>query len=247
MVSNPTALVIDDDTNLLQLASLLFKKAGYTVLTASDALDGISQFFIHHPDIIILDIVMPGNDGFEICERIRKVSDNPIIMLTALNQETDMLRGLAAGADDFLTKPFNPEILLARAKTILRRVQHLQNHINSGSDEPFVYNDGYLSVDIEKHEVLAHRKRIKLTPREFALLVYLARNAGKLLTFEKILAHVWGDEYQGSMDHVHVYVSHLRRKLEEDPKVPRYIKTIHGIGYIFEKHELGYEAEGFQA
>jgi DNA-binding response OmpR family regulator len=237
-------LIIDDDVDLLQLASLIFKKAGYSVFTAGDGLDGISKFFMHHPDLIVLDIMMPGNNGFDLCERIRKVSEDPIIMLTALNHEQDMLRGLASGADDFLSKPVNPEILLARVKTILRRVQHLQDHMNTGSSAPFVYNDGYLSIDIEKHEVLIHAKRLKLTPREFGLLVYLARNGGKLLTFEKILANVWGPEYQGSMDHVHVYISHLRRKIEEDPKIPSYIKTIHGIGYIFEKRELGYEATG---
>jgi DNA-binding response OmpR family regulator len=244
-MSDQKVLVIDDDADLLQLVSLIFKKAGYNVFTASDGLDGISKFFTYHPHLIILDVLMPGSDGFDVCERIRKISDDPIIMLTALNQETEMLKGLAAGADDFLTKPFNPDILLARAKTVLRRLRHLQEHVNSGSSTPFLYNDGYLSIDIEKHEVLIHENRVKLTPREFGLLVYLARNAGKLLTFEKILGHVWGAEYQGSLDHVHVYISHLRKKLEEDPQVPRYIRTIHGIGYIFEKRELGYQAEAF--
>lgn len=243
-MSGQKILIIDDDADLLQLTSLIFKKEGYQVITAHDGLEGISQFFMHHPDLIILDVMMPGYDGFEVCERIRKVSEDPIIILTALNHEHDLLHGLAAGADDFLSKPFNPEILLARARTILRRVQHLQDHIHTGSPEPFTYNDGYLSIDIEKHEVSIHGKRVKLTPREFGLLVYLARNGGKLLTFERILAHVWGDAYQGSIDHVHVYVSHLRRKLEENPRVPRYIRTIHGIGYIFEKQELGYQAEG---
>lgn len=237
-------LIIDDDTDLLQLASLIFKKAGYQVFTATDGLDGISKFFIYHPDLVILDVMMPGSDGFDVCERIRKVSDDPLIMLTALNREQDMLKGLAAGADDFLTKPFNPEILLARAKTILRRMQHFHSHVNSGSTGPFIYNDGYLSIDIEKHEVVIHGKRVKLTPREFGLLVYMARNGGKLLTSERILANVWGAEYQGNMEHVHVYVSHLRKKLQENTRASRYIRTVHGIGYIFEKQELGYQAPG---
>ncbi|HEX9331877.1 MAG TPA: winged helix-turn-helix domain-containing protein, partial [Anaerolineales bacterium] len=112
---------------------------------------------------------------------------------------------------------------------------------NGGNKPSFTYNDGYLSIDIERHEVLIHGKRIKLTPVEFRLLVYLARNGGKLLTFEKILTNVWGNEYLGSMEHVHVYISHLRRKIEEDTKNPRYILTIHGMGYIFEKQELGYK------
>jgi two-component system, OmpR family, alkaline phosphatase synthesis response regulator PhoP len=249
-----TILIIDDDADLLQLASLIFKKAGAKVITAHDGLDGLSKFFTHHPNLIILDVMMPGSNGFDVCQRIRQVSDNPLIMLTALNQDQDMLQGLAAGADDFLSKPFNPEILLARAQTVLSRIQRSngQNGSNghngrngykghNGSSVSFSYNDGYLSIDIEKHEVLIHGKRIKLTPVEFRLLVYLARNAGKLLTFEKILVNVWGNEYLGSMEHVHVYISHLRRKVEEDPKHPRYIMTIHGMGYIFEKQEVGFK------
>lgn len=234
-------LIIDDDPDLLQLVSLIFKKAGFEVINAKDGLDGISKFFLQHPDLIILDVIMPGSNGFDVCQRIRYVSNEPLIMLTALNQEQDMLHGLAVGADDFLSKPFHPDILLARARTLLRRSEHLNEngtiHENSSF---FSYNDGYLSIDIEKHEVLIHGKRVKLTPIEFRLLVYLARNGGKLLSFEKILSNVWGDAYRGSIDHVHVYISHLRRKIEEDPKSPTYIMTVHGMGYIFEKQELGY-------
>jgi two-component system, OmpR family, alkaline phosphatase synthesis response regulator PhoP len=239
----PKILIIDDDADLLQLAGLVFKKAGFQVVTANDGLEGISKFFMHHPDLIILDVMMPGNDGFDVCQRIRKVSDDPLIMLTSLNREQDMLKGLEAGADDFLSKPFNPEILLARSMTVLRRTKHLDG--NNGSPASFSYNDGYLSIDIERHEVLVHGARVKLTPVEFRLLVFLARNGGKLLTFEKILGNVWGNGYKGSMEHVHVYISHLRRKIEEHPKDPRYIRTIHGIGYIFEKQDLGYQAERF--
>lgn len=261
-----TVLIIDDDADLLQLARLLFKKAGAQVITASDGLDGISKFFTHHPDLVVLDVVMPGNNGFDICQRIRQVSDAPLIMLTALDKEQEMLQGLAAGADDFLTKPFNPEILLARARAILRRSQrsnrsnsenhgsngfHAHNGQNgfTGSNDQnghgrtaaFTYNDGYLSIDIERHEVLVHGKRVKLTPIEFRLLVYLARNAGKLLTFDKILANVWGNEYQGSMDYVHVHISHLRRKIEDGTEDSRYIMTVYREGYIFEKQELVYK------
>ena len=228
-------LIVDDDSELLQLVSMIFKKSGAQVVTANDGLDGVSKFFTHHPDLIVLDVMMPGHNGFEVCERIRQVSNAPLIMLTALNQEQEMLQGLEVGADDFLSKPFNPDILLARARTVLRRTQ-----ISNGEAASFNYNDGYLSIDIDKHEVLIHNKRVKLTPIEFRLLAYLARNGGKLLTFEKILANVWGDEYQGNLDHVHVYISHLRRKIEQDTRNPRYILTIHGLGYIFEKQELGY-------
>ena len=260
-----TVLIIDDDADLLQLAGLIFKKEGARVITANDGIDGISKFFTHHPDLVILDVMMPGGSGFDICQRIRQVSDAPLIMLTALNKEQEMLQGLAAGADDFLSKPFNPEILLARARTVLRRMQRSNgsngtnghngsnghneyngSHGHDGSNRngsnghsgAFSYNDGYLSIDIERHEVLIDGKRVKLTPIEFRLLVYLARNGGKLLTFDKILANVWGNQYQGSIDYVHVYISHLRRKIEEDLNSSRYILTVHGEGYVFEKQEL---------
>jgi two-component system alkaline phosphatase synthesis response regulator PhoP len=231
-------LIIDDDCNLLQLVGLIFKKCGAQVITANDGLDGMSKFFTHHPDLIILDVIMPGNDGFDVCQRLRLVSNDPLIMLTALNKEEDMLRGLSVGADDFLSKPVHPDVLVARAKRLMRRAESAEERHETSS--LFSYNDGYLSIDIERHEVLIHRKHVKLTPIEFRLLVYLARNSGKLLTFEKILGNVWGTQYDGSLDHVHVYISHLRRKLEHDSKNPCYIRTVHGLGYIFDKQELGY-------
>jgi len=229
-VIDSKVLLIDDDADLLQLATVLFKKEGAQVITALDGMEGVSKLFTHHPDLIILDVMMPGMNGFEVCERIRQVSDTPLIMLTALNHEQKMLRGLEAGADDFLSKPFNADILLARAKTVLRRSEHLKT-----PSDRFSYDNGHLSIDVARRDVLINNKRIKLTPVEFRLLTYLARNAGKVLTFEQILTNVWGNEYRGSMDYVHVYISHLRRKLGEDTKTPRYILTLHGIGYIFEK------------
>jgi two-component system KDP operon response regulator KdpE len=227
---NTKVLLIDDDTDLLQLASVIFKKEGAQVMTARDGMEGISKLFTAHPDLIILDVMMPGMNGFEVCERIRQVSDTPLIMLTALNHEQEMLRGLDAGADDFLSKPFNADVLLARAKTVLRRSENIRSQ-----NDTFSYNNGHLTIDVERRDVLLHGKRIKLTPVEFRLLTYLARNAGKVLTFEQILSNVWGNEYRGSMDYVHVYISHLRRKLGEDSRNPRYILTLHGVGYIFEK------------
>jgi DNA-binding response OmpR family regulator len=223
-------LLIDDDADLLHLAGLLFRKAGAHIFTARDGLEGISKLFTCNPDLIILDVMMPGTNGFEVCQRIRQVSNAPIIMLTALNHEQEMLRGLEAGADDFLTKPFSAEVLLARAKTVLRRSAN-----GNAQNTNFQFNNGHLSIDIERRHVLVEEKRVKLTPVEFRLLVYLARNAGKVLTFNHILSNVWGDQYIGSMDYVHVYVSHLRNKIEENAKNPRYILTVHGVGYIFER------------
>ena len=229
MIDNKV-LLIDDDADLLHLAGLLFKKAGAHIFTARDGLEGISKLFTCNPDLIILDVMMPGTNGFEVCQRIRQVSNAPIIMLTALNHEQEMLRGLESGADDFLSKPFNADVLLARAKTVLRRSAN-----GNAQNTNFQFNHGHLSIDIERRQVLVDQARVKLTPIEFRLLVYLARNAGKVLTFNHILSNVWGNEYQGSIDYVHVYVSHLRNKIEENAKDPRYILTVHSVGYIFER------------
>lgn len=223
-------LLIDDDADLLHLAGLLFKKAGAQVFTARDGLEGISKLFTVNPSLIVLDINMPGTDGFEVCQRIRQVSDIPIIMLTALNREDEMVRGLEAGADDFLSKPFTAAILLARARTVMRR-----SATRTTPSTNFEFNNGHLSIDIESRHVIVDDKRVKLTPIEFRLLVYLARHAGKVLAFDHILANVWGTEYAGSMDYVHVYISHLRNKIEEDAKNPRYLLTVHGVGYMFER------------
>jgi DNA-binding response OmpR family regulator len=223
-------LLIDDDADLLHLAGLIFKKTGAHVFTARDGLEGISKLFTCNPDLIILDVMMPGTNGFEVCQRIRQVSNAPIIILTALNHEQEMLRGLESGADDFLSKPFNADVLLARAKTVLRRSAN-----GNAQNTNFQFNNGHLSIDIERRHVLVDERRVKLTPIEFRLLVYLARNSGKVLTFNHILSNVWGDEYRGSVDYVHVYVSHLRNKIEENAKHPRYVLTVHGVGYMFER------------
>jgi len=144
-----------------------------------------------------------------------------------------MVKGLAAGADDFLSKPINPEILLARAKAVLRRGRQ-----NKSYQEVINYSDGRLEVDIEKHRVRLGGKQVKLTSVEFRLLAYLVGKAGRVLSFEEILLSVWGSEYKGNDDYVHVYISHLRNKIEQNPKNPRYIRSIYGVGYIFEKQDF---------
>jgi DNA-binding response OmpR family regulator len=222
-------LLIDDDADFLKLTSLIFKESGAQAFTARDGLDGMSKLFTLRPDLIILDIMMPDVDGFQICERIRQFSNTPLIMLSALGQDQLMLQGLEAGADDFLSKPINPEILLARAKAVMRRWE-----LNNGYPDILIYDDGRLEIDIEKHRVHLDGKQVKLTPVEFRLLAYLVGNEGRLLSFEQILEKVWGSEFKGNDEYVHVYVSHLRSKIERDPKRPRYILSIHGVGYIFE-------------
>jgi DNA-binding response OmpR family regulator len=235
-MNGKTVLLIDDDADLLQLASHIFQKAGAQTITASNEMEGMRKLFAQQPDLIMLDVMLEKENGFEICRRIRQASDVPVIMLTALNKEQDMLKGLDAGADDFLSKPFNADILIARARAVLRRSEHQNNKVTT-----LKYNDGNLSIDIENHRVLIKGQQIKLTRIEFGLLVYLVRNAGKVLTFNQILSTVWGDEYRGSIEYVHIYISHLRRKLEENTKSPNYFLTVHGVGYIFESQEPVYK------
>jgi DNA-binding response OmpR family regulator len=199
----------------------------------------MGKLFSHQPDLIILDSMLPGIDGFETCQKIRQFSSTPLIMMSALNQDEQMLRGLEAGADDFLTKPINPELLLARARTVMRRSR--QNNV---SQDIFAYNDGRLMIDIEKHRVRVGGKQVRLTPVEFRLLAYLASSGGKVLPFKQILFSVWGSKYEGNDEYVHVYISHLRNKIEQDPKKPRYILSIYGVGYVFENQSL---AESFRS
>jgi two-component system KDP operon response regulator KdpE len=223
-------LLIDDDDNFLELASLIFKESGAVTLIARDGLDGMAKLFSYQPDLIILDIAVPGIDGFQTCQRIRQFSNTPLIMLSALKRDDQMLQVLEVGADDYLTKPVKPEILLARARALMRRSRH-----KSDNSEIFTYEDGRLLIDIEKHRVQVGGKDIKLTPVEFRLLAYLASNAGRVLSYRQILFSVWGSEYEGNDDYVHVYVSHLRTKIEQYPKKPCYILSVYGVGYIFEK------------
>ena len=173
---------------------------------------------------------MPDIDGWETCRQIRLLSNVPVIMLTTMDKDQDVLRGFDYGADDFVTKPFSRDVLLARARAVLRRVELL-----SEGDDHSIYNDEYLNIDLHKRRVLVNGEQIQLTATEFRLLSYLMKNAGQILTYQNILDKVWGWEYQDSIDYVHVYISHLRRKLEADPRSPHYVITERGIGYRFER------------
>lgn len=224
-------LVVDDDPALLPLIEYTFAKEGYEVYTASDGREALRQFFDHRPDLVILDIMMPGMDGWETCRRMREVSDVPIMMLTARGQDEDIIRGLEYGADDYMTKPFSIKVLLARARAVLRRAALPPVEY----EDPAIYGDDYLTVDLKERRVTVKGESVKLTPTEYRLLAYLVHNAGHVLTSQQILENVWGWEYQNDLDYVRVYVWHLRQKLEEDPKNPRYILTELGAGYRFQK------------
>lgn len=227
-------LIIDDDPELLQLVDLIFSRAGSRVFTAVNGREGLRQFYAHQPDLVILDLMIPDMDGWEICRQIRQLSDVPLIMLTVINREAEIIRGLNYGADDYVTKPFNPEVLLARARATLRRAA-----LPPPLEAPSVYNDGYLMIDLKQHRVAVGGQIVKLTTTEYRLLAYLFQNANQALTYQQILESVWGEVYQGNTEYVHVYIRFLRRKLEADPGNPTYLLTEHGVGYRFETQVPG--------
>ncbi|MCB0197108.1 MAG: response regulator transcription factor [Anaerolineae bacterium] len=224
-----TILVVDDDPVIIQLLKSAFAKTRATVITASNGQEGLQQFYVHRPDLIILDVKMPDMDGWETCSIIRKLSDVPIIMLTARSNDEEVIRGLDSGADDYITKPFNAKVVLARARAALRRPA--QTALTKKSTH---YSDGYLTIDLEKNLVLTKGEPVKLTAQEYKLLAYLLQNPNRMLTTQQILENVWGWEYQNEPGHVRIYVWHLRRKLEEDPKDPQYLLTEYGLGYRFQ-------------
>lgn len=221
-------LTIDDDGNIRRMIEHTFTEAGAEVFSASNGPDGLRLLYKHKPDLIILDIMMPEMDGWQVCRQIRQLTDVPVILLTALKSDEEIIQGLEVGADDFISKPFNPKVLLARARAVLRRVEQEPEKVGLQG-----YQDHHLNIDLEEYKVIVAGQAIKLTTTEYRLLGYLVQNAGRLRTFDQILENVWGYEYRDSPDYVHVYVSQLRRKIEPDPKNPIYIETERGAGYRF--------------
>ncbi|MDZ7296293.1 MAG: response regulator transcription factor [candidate division KSB1 bacterium] len=222
-------LVIDDDTDLLQLVKTILANRGCTVLTASSGREGLQEFFASQPDLVICDLMMPEMDGWQVCDVLSRTSRVPIILLTALSGEGSEVRGLESYAVDYIVKPFSAKVLVARIQAAFRRLSPAK-----GSREPGVYHGSYLLIDLENRRVLAGGQAVKLTPTEYRLLGYLFQNAGRVLTHQQILDAIWGWEYQDSVHYVHVHISRLRRKLEPDPQRPRYLLTEHGVGYRFE-------------
>ncbi len=222
-------LVIDDDFHISQLVKETFTEEGADVVTAVDGQDGLRQFYTHKPDLVIIDLMMPEMDGWETTERILELADVPIIMLTSLNDDADVIQGLDRGAIDYITKPFSPKVLVARARTALRYSTTPRPTLANG------FRDERLLIDLDHTRILVDGEPVKLTKTEFKVLTYMVQNAGRVLTFQQILEQVWGWEYQDSIEYVHVYVSRLRQKLEKTPKEPRYLITEYGLGYRFEK------------
>lgn len=229
-LQNRKILAIDDDLETLDLIDLVITRAGGQVYRAISGEEGLRQLEENQPDLVILDLMMPGMDGWETCTKIREISNVPIVILTVLEGEANMIRGLEHGAIDYLIKPFTSNLLLARLQAILRQLDLITQ---KGGKQ--IYEDDHLTINLAQHQVLIQQEPVKLTPTEYRLLSYLVVNAGQVLTFEQILDYVWGWERQTSPDYVHVYISSLRRKLEENPKQPKYLVTEYGLGYRFEK------------
>jgi len=226
-------LVIDDDPLFVRLVDQVLTQQGYMVLKAGGGQEGLRLLFTEKPDLVLLDVVMPGMDGWQTCERIREVSDVPIIMLTGKQQaEPDIVRGLDYGADEYLFKPVGNRELVARVRAVLRRVDLPSPN---GSKRELIYGDDFLTADISERKVIVNGERVKLTPREFRLFALLVENAGRILTHKELLEKVWGWEYTDDLDYVRIYISHLRQKIEPDAALPRYILTEPGVGYYFQK------------
>lgn len=232
-------LVIDDDRDTLQLLTLSLSGADLQIFATRDGQEGLRIFYNQKPDLVILDVMMPLLDGWQVYDRIREMADVPVIFLTCLDQEQNIVRGLEAGAVDYIIKPFRPNVLIARVQAALRKVQ---TQADDAEKRRTIYDDGHLVVDLDAQQVCLAGKPVNLSDKEFRLLTVLLENAGQVLSFQQILERVWGWEYRDAVDYVHVYISHLRRKLGEDSRNPRYLLTEHRVGYRFNSRPLEVEA-----
>ena len=219
-------LIVDDDKLLRRSLSLQLEQAGYRASTASNAEDAIALARRDPPDLILLDVGLPGMDGLEALRHIQTEMDVPVIFVTARRRELDEILGLELGADEYITKPFNPDVLLARVKAVLRRSDR-----QAKPDDSTVVNVGDLTIDPAAHAVYVGSKQIDLAAREFALLHALAQEAGRVLSIDDLLARVWGAEFFGEPQVVYVHIRWLREKLEEDPQHPKRIVNVRGVGY----------------
>ena len=220
-------LIVEDEQSIQKLLEFTLQQANYTTILANDGEEGIEKVLDENPDLIILDLMLPKIDGIEICRMLRKQDiETPIIMLTAKGEEMDKIIGLEMGADDYMTKPFSPREVAARVKAVLRRTGE-RNRI----EKKMVA--GELTVYPERLEVYLNDKALELTPKEFELLVYFMRHPNRVLSRDQLLQAVWNYDFAGDTRIVDVHVSHLRDKIEENTRKPRYIKTMRGVGYKF--------------
>jgi DNA-binding response OmpR family regulator len=221
-------LVVDDEERMVRFIRLNLEHDGFRVLEAFNGTQAINKVRSNLPDLILLDVMMPDMDGFEVLRIVREVSTVPVIMLTAKAEEDDRIRGLELGADDYITKPFSPRELVSRVRAVLRRTEMI-----AGATHGLIEVDDRLKIDFDRREVWVDGKLVKLRPTEYRLLYHLVQNAGWVITHDQLLAKVWGYEYQDEPHYVRLYINYLRKKLEEDPSNPKYILTERGVGYRF--------------
>ncbi|MBN1668016.1 MAG: response regulator transcription factor [Anaerolineales bacterium] len=233
-MNEPLVLVVDDEQTLRKFVRRNLEVRGFRVLTATNGIEALSTFEQHSIDLVILDVMMPRLDGLETTRRIRQHSQVPIIVLTALGEESDKVRAFDLGADDYLTKPFGVAELLARVRAVLRRAQWAPT--SPPIEGTLVY--GEIEVNVDRREVLVRGEPVKLTPTEFNLLVYLMTHVEKVLEHKAILQQVWGPEYGQETEYLRVYTGHLRQKIEKDPSHPEYLHTERGIGYCFHLRQV---------
>jgi DNA-binding response OmpR family regulator len=207
----------------------IFRREGFDVIAAFDGSQGWERFQKEGPELVVLDANMPGMDGMEVCRRIREHSSTPVIMLTARTDESDVVNALGLGADDYITKPFSPKNLMARARAVLRRAQAFSGASTSTGE---IVNAGDLVLDLRTRTLTRSGEEIRLTPLEFKILNYLMVNRGRVLTNAGIVEHVWGFSGAGNEDLVKVHIHRLRQKLERDPQNPEYVRTVPGVGYL---------------
>lgn len=225
---NKLILVVDDEERMSRFIRLNLEHDGFQVVEANRGMKAIQQIRDQMPDLVLLDVMMPDLDGFEVLQLIRESSQVPVIMLTAKGEEEDKVKGLELGADDYVTKPFSPRELVSRVRAVLRR-----NDQGSTTGDGNIEVDGHLKIDFGRREVWLDGALVKLRPTEYRLLYHLVQNAGWVMTYDQILSKVWGYEYRDEPHYVRLYVNYLRQKLEKDPANPIYILTERGVGYRF--------------
>jgi len=229
MATRKKILVVDDEPRMVDFVRVSLENAGFHVVEATDGAEALERIKTELPDLVLLDVGLPEIDGFDVLREVRRASSTPVIMVTVRSDEADKIRGLELGADDYVTKPYSPGELIARMKAVLRRAEAS----GGGSSGGVVRVDEHLTIDFDEREVMVGGKRVPLRPTEFRLLYHLVQNAGRTLTYESLLARVWGHEYRDEIHYVHLYVTYLRQKIEPDLQNPRYILTKRGVGYIF--------------
>ncbi len=221
-------LVVDDEERMVRFIRLNLEHDGFVVSEAFNGKQALQRLRDATPDLILLDVMMPDLDGFEVLRMIRESNNVPVIMLTAKGEEDDRVRGLELGADDYITKPFSPREMVSRVKAVLRRSESL-----SGSMHGLIQIDERLKMDFDRREIWLEGKIVKLRPTEYRMLFQLVQNAGWVISHDQLLAKVWGYEYRDEPHYVRLYINYLRQKLEKDPANPKYILTERGVGYRF--------------